>query len=103
MTMRDDRLLSGFLNHDYILTFTVGDAERRQRLVELCRGPWMGDAVTDDTWEVSNDLGPDDMERTLLGLLADGDRCAYYYLTPPMESGVPGSPPSKRIFRVVLG
>jgi hypothetical protein len=100
--MRDDRLLSGFLTHDYVLTFTVDDERRREQLVELCRGPWMGDAITDATWEVSNDLGPDEMERALLAVLGDGDKCAYYYLTPPMESGVPGQPPSKRIFRVVL-
>lgn len=101
--MRDDRLLSGFLNHDYVLTFTIADDARRQQLVDLCRGPWMGDAVSECTWEVSNDLSPDELERTLLALLEEGDRCAYYYLTPPMESGVPGTPPSKRIFRVVLG
>ncbi len=101
--MRDDQLLSGFLNHDYVLTFSIRDDGRRARMVALCEGPWMGDAVSDGTWEVSNDLGPDDMEKALVALLGEGDRCAYYYLTPPMESGVPGQPPSKRIFRVVLG
>jgi hypothetical protein len=101
--MRDDKLLSGFLNHDYVLTFSIGDESRRKRMVELCQGPWMGDMVAEGTWEVSNDLGPDDMEKALVALLGEGDRCAYYYLTPPMESGVPGQPPTKRIFRVVLG
>ena len=103
MTMRDDRLLSGFVSHDYVLTFTINDAARRAELVELCRGPWMGDAVTDTTWEVSNDLSPDGMESALGRLLVEGDKCAYYYLTPPMETGVPGAQPTKRIFRVVQG
>jgi hypothetical protein len=101
--MRDDRLLSGFLNHDYVLTFSIADEARRKHVVELCAGPWMGDPVTESTWEVSNDLSPDEMEKALLQHLADGDKCAYYYLTPPMESGVVGAPPSKRIFRVVIG
>ncbi len=101
--MRDDALYSGFLNHDYILTFTIADPERRQRMLAMCAGPWMGDSVTADTWEVSNELGPDAMERALNDLLGEGDRCAYYYLTPPMESGMPGTPPAKRIFRVLLG
>jgi hypothetical protein len=101
--MRDEKLLSGFLSHDYLLTFTIEDERRRRRLVELCQGPWMGDQVTETTWEVSNELGPDDMEKALGDHLAEGDRCAYYYLTPPMESGVPGTAPAKRIFRVVIG
>ncbi len=101
--MRDERLLSGFLNHDYVLTFSIADERRRKRLIELCQGPWMGDPVTETTWEVSNDLSPDDMEKALFEHLGDGDKCAYYYLTPPMESGVPGQPAAKRIFRVVIG
>lgn len=101
--MRDDRPLSGFMNHDYILTFSVGDEARRGRLIALCEGPWQGDRVTDDTWEISNDLSPDDMERAVADLLHDGDRAAYYYLTPPMKGAVIGAPDTKRIFRVVLG
>ena len=104
MTSSDapDRLLSGFMNHDYVLAFSVKSAERRQKLVALCEGPWQGDEVTDDTWEISNDLSPDDMERAILEVIADGDRVAYYYLTPPMSSGMPGVPDAKRIFRVVI-
>jgi hypothetical protein len=88
---RDNRLYSGFVLHDYVLTFHVRDDERRGKLVELCKGPWLGDEVTPSTWEVSNTLSPDEMERTLLEILGDGDRVVYYYLSD-----------SKRIFRVML-
>ena len=88
---RDNRLYSGFVLHDYVLTFQVADPERRARLVELCAGPWQGDEVTPCTWEVSNTLSPDEMERALLDILDDGDRVVYYYLSD-----------SKRIFRVLL-
>lgn len=101
--MKDDRLHSGFLNHDYLVVFAIADERRRRRLIEQCEGPWMGDAISDSAWEVSNDLSPDAMEKALGEHLCDGDRCAYYYLTPPMPTGVAGAPPSKRIFRVVLG
>ena len=88
---RDERLYSGFVSHDYVVSFDVSDAERRARLVALCSGPWQGDEVTTTTWEISNDLSPDDMERAILDLLDDGDRAVYYYLSD-----------SKRIFRVIL-
>ena len=84
-------LLSGFMNHDYVLTFSIADDERRAALVALCKGPWQGDEVTTFTWEISNDLSPEQMERQILALLKDGDRAAYYYLSD-----------TKRIFRVVL-
>lgn len=100
--MADDRLFSGFMNHDYILTFSVADEARRAKLVALCEGPWQGDEITHDTWEISNDLGPDDMEKAVMDVIADGDRVAYYYLTPPMQSGIPGVPEAKRIFRVMI-
>jgi hypothetical protein len=102
MTMPDDRLFSGFMNHDYVLTFSIADDERRARLLALCEGPWQGDAVTETCWEISNDLSPDDMERAIAELLEEGDRAAYYYLTPPLSSGIPGVADAKRIFRVVL-
>lgn len=88
---RDDRLYSGFVRHDYVLTFHVRDEARRAKLVELCAGEWLGDEVTPTTWEVSNTLSPDEMERALLALLEDGDRVVYYYLSD-----------SKRMFRVIL-
>ncbi len=88
---RDDRLYSGFVLHDYVLTFHIRDEARRQKLVELCAGPWLGDEATPHTWEVSNTLSPDEMERTLLDILGEGDRVVYYYLSD-----------SKRIFRVIL-
>ena len=97
-----DRLLSGFMNHDYVLTFSVHNAESREKLIALCEGPWQGDEITGDCWEISNDLSPDDMEKAIVELIADGDRVAYYYLTPPMSSGIPGTPEAKRIFRVVI-
>jgi hypothetical protein len=100
--MPDDPLLSGFMNHDYVLTFSIADDEQRAKMVALCEGPWQGDAVTAHCWEISNDLSPDDMERAIAELLGEGDRAAYYYLTPPMSSGIPGVLDSKRIFRVVL-
>jgi hypothetical protein len=89
---RDAKLYSGFMNHDYVLTFHVADAVSRAKLVELCRGPWQGDEVTPDTWEISNRLSPDELESTIVPLLGDADRAAYYYLSD-----------SKRVFRVVLG
>jgi len=88
---RDDRVYSGFVRHDYILTFAIQDATSRAKLVELCRGPWQGDEVTAETWEISNTLSPDQMEAAVSDLLADGDRAAYYYLSD-----------AKRMFRVVL-
>ena len=97
-----DRLTSGFMNNDYVLSFTVSDPAKRKRLVDLCEGPWMGDEITEHTWEISNDLSPDDMERAVLEVIDDGDRVAYYYLTPPMPSGKPGVADAKRIFRVVI-
>ncbi len=100
--MVDETLFSGFMNHDYVLTFSVADAERRRMLIALCQGPWMGDEVTADTWEISNDLDPDAMEAEVAKLLEEGDRAAYYYLTPPMKSGLPGVADAKRIFRVVI-
>ncbi len=89
---RDNKLYSGFMNHDYILTFEIQDEQNRARLTDLCRGPWQGDQVTSSTWEVSNTLSPDQMERAILDLMDEGDRAAYYYLSD-----------SKRMFRVVLG
>jgi len=100
--MAEERLLSGFMNHDYVLTFSIADGAKRDKLVALCEGPWQGDEITADTWEISNDLSPDDMERAVLDVIGEGDRVAYYYLTPPMSSGIPGVPDSKRIFRVVI-
>jgi hypothetical protein len=88
---RDDKLYSGFVRHDYLLTFAIADDESRRRLAELCAGPWQGDEVTPGTWEVSNELSPDDMETAIVALLGDGDRAAYYYLSE-----------AKRLFRVVL-
>ena len=84
-------LPSGFMNHDYVLTFSISDPTNMEKLVALCRGPWQGDPVTANTWEISNDLTPDQMERQVLELLSEGDRAAYYYLSD-----------TKRIFRVVL-
>jgi hypothetical protein len=89
---RDDKLYPGFVRHDYILTFSIEDPASRARLVELCKGPWQGDEVTPDTWEVSNPLSPDAMETAIVELLGDNDRAVYYYLSD-----------TKRIFRVVLG
>jgi hypothetical protein len=84
-------LPSGFMNHDYVLTFSIRNAEKARALVDLCRGPWQGEEVTSSTWEISNELNPDQMERQILELLEDGDRACYYYLSD-----------TKRIFRVVL-
>jgi hypothetical protein len=89
---RDNKLYSGFMNHDYILTFSIAEEANRVRLVELCAGPWQGDEVMANTWEVSNTLSPDQMERAILELMGDADRVAYYYLSD-----------SKRMFRVILG
>jgi hypothetical protein len=89
---RDAKLYSGFMNHDYVLTFVIAEPENRAKLVELCAGPWQGDEVTPSTWEVSNTLSPDEMERAILDLIGDDDRVVYYYLSD-----------SKRMFRVMLG
>src|SRR5262249_23379003 len=89
---RDNKLYSGFMLHDYILTFSIADAARRQKLEELCAGPWQGDRVVPQTWQVSNTLSPDPMERAIPDCIDEGDSVTYYYL-----SG------SKRLFRVMLG
>jgi hypothetical protein len=89
---RDSKLYSGFMNHDYILSFSIRDAESRNKLLALCAGPWQGDEVTPDTWEISNSLSPDQMESQIVALMGDDDRAAYYYLSD-----------AKRMFRVVLG
>ncbi len=88
---RDDKLYSGFVRHDYLLTFSIAAPDARARLVALCSGPWQGDEVTPDTWEVSNDLTPEAMESAIVELLSEGDRAAYYYLAS-----------AKRLFRVLL-
>ena len=40
---RDNRLYSGFVLHDYVLTFHVVDDARRAKLVELCSCACLGD------------------------------------------------------------
>ncbi len=89
---RDNTLYNGFVLHDYLLTFVIHDRGNRDRLVELFRGPWQGDEVTPFTWEVSNDLSPDQMEQAILKLMGEKDRVVYYYLAD-----------AKRMFRVILG
>jgi hypothetical protein len=91
LSNKDEPYPSGFMNHDYVLTFSIANDEQREKLVALCRGPWQGDEVTAFTWEISNDLSPEEMELEIVSLLNQGDRAAYYYLSD-----------SKRIFRVVL-
>ena len=88
---RDEELRSGFMNHDYILTFDIADEDKREKLATLCATDWQGDRVNAATWEVSNKLTPDAIEKTILDLLDEGDRAVYYYLSD-----------SKRVFRVVL-
>ena len=88
---RDNKLYSGFVLHDYVITFSIAEPSRRLALIELCKGPWLGDEVVPNTWEVSNSLSPDDMENAILKVLGEGDRCVYYYLSD-----------SKRMFRVLL-
>ncbi len=100
--MSENRLLSGFMNHDYVITFEIADETARQQLNKLCEDDWDGDPITTYTWEISNDLSPDQMETAIVQHLSEGDRAAYYYLTPPMSSGIPGVGDAKRIFRVVL-
>jgi tRNA U38,U39,U40 pseudouridine synthase TruA len=90
--LRDNKVYSGFFSHDYILTFSIEDEANRARLVELCAGPWQGDQVVPNTWEVSNDLSPDQMERAILDLMGEHDHAAYYYRSD-----------AKRLFRVMLG
>ena len=69
------------MNHDYVLTFSIRNETNAAQLTSLCEGPWQGDKVTPHTWEISNDLTPDQMEQQVLALLEDGDRAAYYYLS----------------------
>ena len=88
---RDEELRSGFMNHDYILTFDVADAGARDKLTALCAEDWQGDRIGAATWEVSTQLSPDALEKAILALLKESDRAVYYYLSD-----------SKRIFRVVL-
>jgi hypothetical protein len=88
---KDDELRSGFMNHDYILTFDIADEDQREKLATLCATDWQGDRVNATTWEVSNKLSPDAIEKTILDILGEGDRAVYYYLSD-----------TKRVFRVVL-
>ena len=90
--IRDNKLYSGFVNHDYILTFSIADADKHTQLVALCKDPWQGDQVVPHTWEISNDLSPDQLERAILDLMGDDDHAAYYYRSD-----------AKRLFRVMLG
>lgn len=83
---------SGFMNRGYLLVFQIEDAGNREKLVALCKGEWQGDEVIGNAWEITNDLDPDAMEKTIADLLGENDRAAYYYLTD-----------AKRMFRVVLG
>ena len=83
---------SGFMNRGYLLIFQIADEANRKKLVALCEGEWQGDQVTEHAWEITNELEPDQMEKTIADLLGDDDRAAYYYLTD-----------AKRMFRVVLG
>jgi hypothetical protein len=83
--------MSGFLRHDYVLTFDVADAAKREALRAWCKDELDGDEITTATWEVSTDLDPHEIERRLLEFLAETDRAAYYYLSD-----------AKRIFRVDL-
>lgn len=89
--------MSGYVRHDYVLTFQVADETRRTELLAHCEGPWQGDPVTDTTWEVSTDLSPADFEVELAAFLSPGDRAAYYYLVAPASAGATAS---KRLFRV---
>jgi hypothetical protein len=88
---RDNELRSGFMNHDYVLTFEVADEGARGKLIEMCEADWEGDRVNAATWEISTKMSPDALEKEILARLAEGDRAVYYYLSD-----------SKRIFRVVL-
>ena len=83
--------MSGFLNHDYVLTFEIADAAKREELRAWCGSDLQGDEITGGTWEVSTKLNPHELERRLLTYLGDSDRAAYYYLSD-----------TKRIFRVDL-
>jgi hypothetical protein len=87
----DEAPPSGFMNHDYVVTFSIANTVQREKFAALCRDPWQGDEITASTWEISNDLTPEQMEEAIASLLEDGDRVAYYYLSD-----------SKRIFRIVL-
>ncbi len=89
---RDNKLYNGFVLHDYLITFIIKDPANRERLLELFRGPWQGDEVTPFTWEVSNDLSPDQMEQAIVAVMGNSDRVVYYYLAD-----------AKRMFRVILG
>jgi hypothetical protein len=100
--MAEDRLLSGFMNHDYVVTFHIADPQAHAQLTKRCEDDWDGDRITDHTWEISNDLSPDAMEAAIATHLSEGDQAAYYYLTPPMSTGIAGAPDAKRIFRVVI-
>jgi len=73
-------LPSGFMNHDYVLTFSIKSAAGLEKLVSLCKGPWQGEEVTAFTWEISNDLNPEQMERQILELwrTATGRRTTIY-------------------------
>jgi hypothetical protein len=79
------------MNHDYVLTFSIRSEEKARTLVELCKGPWQGDEVTSFTWEISNDLNPEQMERQILEDEGDPGRI----LLPPDSRRIFGSYPAE--------
>jgi len=100
--MSEERPPSGFMNSDYLLAFHVADAGRRAQLLELCREQLDGEQITTDTWELSTELDPHQLEERIVELLGQGDHAVYYYLTKPLPDPAAKAPAAKRIFRVVL-
>lgn len=84
--------MSGFVGNDYVFCFEVARDEVRARLEALCRGPWLGDEVLKNVWQIRKDMEPQEFEDELLAVLEPGDRAAYYYLSDLTNP--------KRIFRV---
>jgi hypothetical protein len=84
-------LTSGFVRFDFLLTFTVADAQARGELTARCEGEWCGTRVGESTWEISSPASPEELEIALSPLLGPGDVAVFHYLAD-----------SKRFFRVVV-
>ncbi len=93
--MKDAALTSGFTRLDFLLAFSIDDADRRARFTEVCASEWGGTRITETTWELATPLSPAELEIAIAPHLAPGEHAAYYYLTSP-------SADSKRLFRVVV-
>jgi hypothetical protein len=100
--LKSASLTSGFTRADFLLSFSIADAERRARFAALCDSEWGGTRITESTWELATPLSPADLEVALSAHLAPGDHAAYYYLATALADSSAHSAHTKRLFRIVI-